>query len=150
VIAVGGGRFLMPGKLLAIALAWLASRVPTSATPAQVGRPGQFYSTRRAFERDVTWIAARLLGLPGDQWGPWCARRHRPPLKPAEFVMPWQVYEASVSSKQQSRWIGCKQAVQQARVFADQLMLEAGEGFPNPGSEALVRSQRSLCPQPPD
>jgi len=136
VIAVGGGKVLDAGKLLAHRLGLACITVPTSAaTCAGWTALANLYSTGGAFERDVTLDRCPDL-LVFDH----ALVRQAPPATLtsgiADAMAKW--YEASVSSSNSPDGL-VQQAVQQARVLRDQLMLEAEEAFHNPGSEAWVR-----------
>jgi len=136
VIAVGGGKVLDAGKLLAHRLGLACITVPTSAaTCAGWTALANLYSPGGAFERDVTLDRCPDL-LVFDH----ALVRQAPSATLtsgiADGMAKW--YEASVSSCNSPDGL-VQQAVQQARVLRDQLMLEAEEAFNNPGSEAWVR-----------
>ncbi|MCT0202758.1 MULTISPECIES: iron-containing alcohol dehydrogenase family protein [Synechococcaceae] len=136
VIAIGGGKVLDAGKLLAHRLGLACITIPTSAaTCAGWTALANLYSAGGAFERDVTLDRCPDL-LVFDH----ALVRQAPPATLtsgiADAMAKW--YEASVSSSNSPDGL-VQQAVQQARVLRDQLMLEAEEAFNNPGSEAWVR-----------
>jgi glycerol dehydrogenase len=136
VLAVGGGKVLDAGKLLAHRLGLACITVPTSAaTCAGWTALANLYSEQGAFQGDVALERCPDLlvfdhGLVGQA----------PPRTLAsgiaDAMAKW--YEASVSSGASTDGL-VQQAVQQARVLRDQLLLEAEAALQQPGSEAWVR-----------
>ncbi len=136
VLAVGGGKVLDAGKLLAHTLGLPCATVPTSAaTCAGWTALSNIYSPQGAFERDVA--LARCPDLLVFDHG---LVAQAPPRTLAsgiaDAMAKW--YEASVSSGGSSDGL-IQQAVQMARVLRDQLLLEAETALATPGSEAWVR-----------
>ncbi|MFU8886673.1 MAG: iron-containing alcohol dehydrogenase family protein [Cyanobacteriota bacterium] len=136
VLAVGGGKVLDAGKLLAHNLGLACATVPTSAaTCAGWTALSNIYSAEGAFERDVA--LARCPDLLVFDHG---LVAEAPPRTLAsgiaDAIAKW--YEASVSSGGSSDGL-IQQAVQMARVLRDQLLLEAETALATPGSEAWVR-----------
>jgi len=136
VLAAGGGKVLDAGKLLAHRLGLACITVPTSAaTCAGWTALANLYSPQGAFEGDVTLgRCPDLLVFDHD------LVRQAPPRTLAsgiaDAMAKW--YEASVSSGASSDGL-VQQAVQQARVLRDQLLLEGPLALESPGSEAWVR-----------
>ena len=136
VIAAGGGKVLDAGKLLADRLGLPCITVPTSAaTCAGWTALANIYSPEGAFEGDVALARCPDL-LVFDH-----ALVRQAPARTlasgiADAMAKW--YEASVSSGA-SRDGLVQQAVQQARVLRDQLLLEGPQALQAPGSEAWVR-----------
>ena len=136
VLAVGGGKVLDAGKLLADRHDLACITVPGSAaTCAGWTALANIYSPEGAFEGDVALKRCPDL-LVFDH-----ALVRQAPVRTlasgiADAMAKW--YEASVSSGASSDGL-VQQAVQMARVLRDQLLLEAGEAIANPGGAAWVR-----------
>ena len=136
VLAAGGGKVLDAGKLLAYRLGLPCITVPTSAaTCAGWTALANIYSPEGAFEGDVALDRCPDL-LVFDH-----ALVRQAPARTlasgiADAMAKW--YEASVSSGASSDGL-VQQAVQQARVLRDQLLLEGPQALEAPGSEAWVR-----------
>ena len=136
VLAAGGGKVLDAGKLLAHRLGLACITVPTSAaTCAGWTALANIYSPDGAFERDVALDRCPDL-LVFDH-----ALVRQAPARTlasgiADAMAKW--YEASVSSGA-SRDGLVQQAVQQARVLRDQLLLEGAGALAEPGGDAWVR-----------
>lgn len=136
VIAIGGGKVLDAGKLLADRLDLGCVTVPTSAaTCAGWTALSNIYSASGAFQGDVS--LKRCPDLLVFDHG---LIRQAPPRTLAsgiaDAMAKW--YEASVSSGSSDDGM-VQQAVQQARVLRDQLLLEADQAMKDPGSAAWVR-----------
>ena len=135
-LAAGGGKVLDAGKLLAHRLGLPCITVPTSAaTCAGWTALANLYSPTGAFEGDVALNRCPdLLVFDHD------LVRQAPPRTLAsgiaDAMAKW--YEASVSSGASSDGL-VQQAVQQARVLRDQLLLEGAEGLAEPGGAAWIR-----------
>ncbi len=136
VIAIGGGKVLDAGKLLAHRLGLVCVTVPTSAaTCAGWTALANLYTPEGAFSRDVPLARCPdLLVFDHD------LVRQAPPRTLAsgiaDAMAKW--YEASVSSASSGDGM-VQQAVQMARLLRDQLLLEAETALRDPGSEAWVR-----------
>ncbi len=142
VLAVGGGKVLDAGKLLADRLDLPCITVPTSAaTCAGWTALANVYSPRGAFRHDVALRRCpELLVFDHD------LVRQAPPRTLvsgiADAMAKW--YEASVSSGSSSDGL-IQQAVQMARVLRDQLLLDAEAAVAEaaqphqPPSEAWIR-----------
>ena len=135
-LAAGGGKVLDAGKLLAHRLGLPCITVPTSAaTCAGWTALANLYSPTGAFEGDVA--LNRCPDLLVFDHG---LVRQAPPRTLAsgiaDAMAKW--YEASVSSGASNDGL-VQQAVQQARVLRDQLLLEGAEGLNEPGGAAWIR-----------
>ena len=136
VVAAGGGKVMDAGKLLADRLGLRCITVPTSAaTCAGWTALANIYSPEGAFQGDVTLTRCPDL-LVFDH-----ALVRQAPGRTlasgiADAMAKW--YEASVSSGASSDGL-VQQAVQQARVLRDQLLLEGADALSSPGSQAWVR-----------
>ncbi|MFZ9228391.1 MAG: iron-containing alcohol dehydrogenase family protein [Prochlorococcaceae cyanobacterium] len=136
VIAVGGGKVLDGGKLLADRLQLPCITVPTSAaTCAGWTALANVYSPEGAFRYDVALSRCPEL-LVFDH----ALVRQAPPRTLAsgiaDAMAKW--YEASVSSAGSSDGL-IQQAVQMARVLRDQLLLDAESAMADPSAEAWSR-----------
>jgi glycerol dehydrogenase-like iron-containing ADH family enzyme len=135
-LAAGGGKVLDAGKLLAHRLGLACITVPTSAaTCAGWTALANLYSPQGAFEGDVALARCPdLLVFDHD------LVRQAPPRTLAsgiaDAMAKW--YEASVSSGASGDGL-VQQAVQQARVLRDQLLLEAAAALEDPQGEAWIR-----------
>lgn len=136
VLAVGGGKVLDAGKLLADRLTLPCVTVPTSAaTCAGWTALSNIYSPQGAFLGDVTLRRCPDL-LVFDHRLMRQAPRRTLASGIADAMAKW--YEASVSSGSSEDGM-VQQAVQQARVLRDQLLLEAEAAMSDPGSAAWGR-----------
>ena len=136
VLAAGGGKVMDGGKLLADRLGLPCITVPTSAaTCAGWTALANLYSPTGAFEGDVA--LAHCPDLLVFDHG---LVRQAPPRTLAsgiaDAMAKW--YEASVSSGASSDGL-VQQAVQQARVLRDQLLLEGAEALADTGGDAWIR-----------
>jgi glycerol dehydrogenase-like iron-containing ADH family enzyme len=136
VLAVGGGKVLDAGKLLADRQGLPCLTVPTSAaTCAGWTALANLYSPSGAFQGDVALSRCPDL-LVFDH----ALVRLAPPRTLAsgiaDAMAKW--YEASVSSGASADGV-VQQAVQMARVLRDQLLLEAEAALDEPGGDAWVR-----------
>jgi glycerol dehydrogenase-like iron-containing ADH family enzyme len=136
VLAVGGGKVLDAGKLLAHRLALACVTVPTSAaTCAGWTALANLYSPAGAFQGDVALPRCPdLLVFDHDLVRLAPVRTLASGI--ADAMAKW--YEASVSSGASSDGV-VQQAVQMARVLRDQLLLEAETALAEPGGEAWIR-----------
>ena len=136
VVAAGGGKVLDAGKLLADRLDLTCITVPTSAaTCAGWTALANIYSPQGAFEGDVALRhCPELLIFDHDLVAK--APAHTLASGIADAMAKW--YEASVSSGSSSDGL-VQQALQQARVLRDQLLLEGVEAIQQPGGEAWQR-----------
>ena len=136
VLACGGGKVLDAGKLLAHRLDLPCITVPSSAaTCAGWTALANLYSPQGAFEGDVALDHCPEL-LVFDHALVASAPQRTLASGIADAMAKW--YEASVSSGA-SRDGLVQQAVQQARVLRDQLLLEAEQALTEVGGEAWVR-----------
>ncbi|MFZ9567643.1 MAG: iron-containing alcohol dehydrogenase family protein [Vulcanococcus sp.] len=136
VLAAGGGKVLDAGKLLAHRLKLPCITVPTSAaTCAGWTALANLYSPQGAFQGDVALDhCPELLIFDHELVASAPARTLASGI--ADAMAKW--YEASVSSGASSDGL-VQQAVQQARVLRDQLLLEAEAALAEPGSDAWIR-----------
>jgi glycerol dehydrogenase len=136
VVAVGGGKVLDAGKLLADRLDLPCVTVPTSAaTCAGWTALANVYTPGGAFVHDVPLRRCPDL-LIFDH-----ALVSQAPVRTlasgiADAMAKW--YEASVSSGSSQDGL-VQQAVQMARILRDQLLLEGQQAMAEPGSAAWVR-----------
>ena len=136
VVAAGGGKVLDAGKLLAFRLNLPCITVPTSAaTCAGWTALANIYSSGGAFENDVALERCPELLIFDHQLVQQAPSRTLA-SGIADAMAKW--YEASVSSGSSTDGL-VQQAVQQARVLRDQLLLEGQEAIENPGSDAWIR-----------
>ena len=136
VIAIGGGKVLDAGKLLAHRLGLRCITVPTSAaTCAGWTALANIYSPQGAFERDVSLNRCPEL-LVFDHGFVRQAPARTLASGIADAMAKW--YEASISSGASSDGL-IQQAVQMARVLRDQLLLEAEAAMADPAGESWVR-----------
>ena len=136
VLAAGGGKVLDAGKLLAHRLDLACITVPTSAaTCAGWTALANLYSPAGAFEGDVSLARCPDL-LVFDHGLVRQAPARTLASGIADAMAKW--YEASVSSGASGDGL-VQQAVQQARVLRDQLLLEGAEALEAPGGEAWIR-----------
>jgi glycerol dehydrogenase len=136
VIACGGGKVLDAGKLLAHRLGLPCITVPSSAaTCAGWTALSNVYSTAGAFQEDVALQQCPEL-LIFDHSLVVKAPPRTLASGIADAMAKW--YEASVSSGHSNDGL-VQQAVQQARVLRDQLLLEGAAALSQPGGEAWVR-----------
>jgi glycerol dehydrogenase len=134
-LAAGGGKVLDAGKLLAHRLGLACITVPTSAaTCAGWTALANLYSPEGAFAGDVSLERCPdLLVFDHDLVRQAPGRTLASGI--ADAMAKW--YEASVSGASRDGLV--QQAVQQARVLRDQLLLEGAAALDNPGSEAWER-----------
>ena len=136
VVAIGGGKVMDGGKLLAHRLGLPCVTVPTSAaTCAGWTALANLYSPQGAFRRDVVLPRCpELLVFDHD------LVRTAPPRTLAsgiaDAMAKW--YEASVSSGSSADGL-VQQAVQVARTLRDQLLLDGEAAMADPQGEAWVR-----------
>jgi len=136
VIAIGGGKVLDAGKLLAHRLGLPCITVPTSAaTCAGWTALANLYSPQGAFRGDVALDRCPdLLIFDHELVAQAPARTLASGI--ADAMAKW--YEASVSSGASSDGL-VQQAVQQARLLRDLLLLEGQGALQAPGSETWAR-----------
>jgi glycerol dehydrogenase-like iron-containing ADH family enzyme len=136
VLASGGGKVLDAGKLLAHRLQLPCITVPSSAsTCAGWTALANIYSAEGAFEGDeALGSCPALLIFDHNLLLQAPARTLASGI--ADAMAKW--YEASVSSGHSSDGL-VQQAVQQARVLRDQLLLDGNEAMAQPGGEAWGR-----------
>ena len=136
VIAIGGGKVLDAGKLLAQRLGLACISVPTSAaTCAGWTALANLYSPQGAFRGDVALERCPdLLIFDHDLVAQAPGRTLASGI--ADAMAKW--YEASVSSGESSDGL-VQQAVQQARLLRDLLLLEGQAALANPGSDSWAR-----------
>jgi glycerol dehydrogenase len=136
VVALGGGKVLDAGKLLAHRLGLPCATVASSAaTCAGWTALANLYSPAGAFRGDVALERCpELLVFDHD------LVRLAPPRTLASGIADGMAkwYEASVSSGASDDGL-VQQAVQMARILRDQLLLEGEEALRDPGSAAWVR-----------
>ncbi len=136
VIAIGGGKVLDAGKLLAHRHGLACITVPTSAaTCAGWTALANVYSPAGAFQGDVALARCPDL-LIFDHTVIRQAPARTLASGIADAMAKW--YEASVSSGASGDGL-VQQAVQMARVLRDQLLLEAEEALRNPDGDAWER-----------
>jgi glycerol dehydrogenase len=136
VVAIGGGKVLDAGKLLAHRLGLACITVPSSAaTCAGWTALANLYTPDGAFQGDVALERCPDL-LIFDHGLVAQAPPRTLASGIADAMAKW--YEASVSSGGSSDGL-IQQAVQQARVLRDQLLLDGVAALASPGSEAWVR-----------
>ncbi|MEB3265542.1 MAG: iron-containing alcohol dehydrogenase family protein [Cyanobacteriota bacterium] len=136
VLAVGGGKVLDAGKLLAHRLDLACVTVPTSAaTCAGWTALANVYTEAGAFRHDVSLHRCpELLIFDHDLVRQAPARTLASGI--ADAMAKW--YEASVSSGASCDGL-IQQAVQMARVLRDQLLLDGQAALHDPAGEAWVR-----------
>jgi glycerol dehydrogenase len=136
VVAAGGGKVLDAGKLLAQRLSVPCITVPLSAaTCAGWTALSNLYSPQGAFLGDVSLERCPdLLVFDHDLLRK--APQHTLASGIGDAMAKW--YEASVSSGASDDGL-VHQAVQQARLLRDQLLLDAPEAMAHPGGPAWAR-----------
>jgi len=136
VLAVGGGKVLDAGKLLADRLDLVCVTVPSSAaTCAGWTALANLYSPQGAFHSDVALKSCpELLVFDHELVRRAPARTLASGI--ADAMAKW--YEASVGSGSSGDGL-VQQAVQMARVLRDQLLLDGREALADPQGEAWMR-----------
>ncbi|MAR07821.1 MAG: oxidoreductase [Cyanobium sp. NAT70] len=136
VIAIGGGKVLDAGKLLAHRLGLPCITIPTSAaTCAGWTALANLYSPQGAFQADLALERCPDL-LVFDHAFVRQAPKRTLASGIADALAKW--YEASVSSGDSGDGL-VQQAVQMARVLRDQLLIDSAEAMRDTSSDAWVR-----------
>ncbi len=136
VIAIGGGKVLDSGKLLADRLSIPCITIPTSAaTCAGWTALSNIYSPNGAFIKDKVLKSCPEL-LIFDHSLIRQAPKRTLASGIADALAKW--YEASITSSSSNDGL-VQQAVQMARILRDQLFIDGYEAYQNPQSDAWVR-----------